>query len=102
MELYLCDYDNYEQTLYYFAGGGNFRDMKLFKFTYKGYWYKNDNFNAVLDGEEVGDMTFEEMDKYVIGLITSGRVAETLEQWNEFKKSWFGVDEKEEEDEEED
>ena len=101
MDLYLCEYEDgcNDRTLYYFAGGGNFRDMKLFKFTYNGYWYRNDDCNAVLDGEITKDMTFEEMDKYIIGLITSGRVNETLEQWNGFKERWFGVEYEEEEEE---
>lgn len=99
MDLYLCYYDDTirNQTLYYFAGGGNFRDIKIHKFTYNGSYYTNDDSNVVFENnEETGEMTFEEMNKYVIGLITKKRITETLEQWNEFKKCWFGDDEDEE------
>ena len=95
MDLYLCEYDDSinSRSMYYFAGGGNFRDTKIHKFTYNGYWYANDDSNAVLDDEETGEMTFEEMNKYIIGLIEKGRVTETVDQWNEFKRRWFGEEE---------
>lgn len=76
MNLYLCEYEDgiNNRTLYYFAGGGNFHDTKIHKFTYKGYCYTNDDGDEVLDDEITKEMTFEEMNKYIIQqLIKKGR-----------------------------
>lgn len=104
MELYLCEYDDLcnNRDMYYFASGRNFRDIKIHKFTYNGNYDTNDDGNVVFEFklendeyeyEETGEMTLEEMDEYIIKLINEGRITETLDSWNEFKKEWFGVSE---------
>lgn len=83
MKLYLCSYFSgcNNRTLYYFANGENLYDTRVYTFKYNGSYHTNDD-NIIFDnGDEVGDMTFEEMNEFVVKLINEGRVRETLDGW---------------------